>query len=65
VPLQQRLEPDLKDVRLSGVQCLDAIDVNIDPDHLMTEFGHSGGMGSTHVVRADDAYPQCHPQIFP
>jgi hypothetical protein len=31
----------------------------------MTELGHTGGMGGTHVVRANDAYPQCHPKIFP
>jgi hypothetical protein len=35
MPLQQRLEADLEDVRLPSAQRLDPIDVNVDPDHLM------------------------------
>ena len=44
---------------------LDAIDVDVNPDHLMAEFRHTSGMGCTQIVRADHAHPQCHPQIFP
>ena len=65
MPLQQRLEADLEDVRLPSVQGLDPIDVDVDPDHLMAELRHTGGMGRTQIVGANDAHPQCHPQIFP
>ena len=65
MPLQQRLETDLEDVRLTSIQRLDAINIDVYPDYLMAEFRQAGGMGSTQIVRADDAYPQCHSQIFP
>ena len=63
VLLQQRLEADLEDVRLPSVQRLDPIDIDVDPDHVMAELRHAGGMGRTQIVGADDAHPQCHPQI--
>ena len=65
VALQQRLEADFEDVRLAGIQRLDTIDVDVNPDHLMAEFRHTSGMGCTQIVRADHAHLQCHPQIFP
>ena len=65
VPLQQRLEADLEDVRLPSIQRLDAINIDVNPDYLMAEFRHACGVGSTQIVRADDAHLQCHSQIFP
>ena len=65
VALQQRLQADLEDMRLSSIQCLDAIGINVDPDNLMAELSQASRMGRTEIVRADDAYPQCHLQILP
>jgi len=52
-------------VRLPSIQGLDPIDIDVDADHLMTELRQAGGMGSTQIVRANDAYLQCHSQILP
>ena len=64
-PDMKRLKTHLEDVRLPGVQGLDAINVNVDADNLMAELRHTCGMGGTQIVCANNAHPQCHPQILP
>jgi hypothetical protein len=63
--LQEGLEADLENVGLPSVQGLDAIGVDVDPDYVMAELGHSSRVGGTHIVRANNAHLQCHPQILP
>jgi hypothetical protein len=31
----------------------------------MPEFSHTSCMSGTQIVGADNAHPQCHPQILP
>jgi hypothetical protein len=65
MPFQEGFQANLEDVRLPSVQCFDPIGININPDHVVTELRHASGVGRTHVVRANDAHLQCHPEILP
>ena len=62
---QQRLEPDLEDVRLPGVERLDPVGVDVHADHLVAELGHPGGVGRPQVVGADHTDAQSHADEFP
>jgi hypothetical protein len=51
-------------VGLPSIQRLDPINIDVYPDYLMAELRQASGVGRTQIVRADNAYLQCHSQIF-
>jgi hypothetical protein len=65
VLLQQGLQPDLEDVRLTGVQRLDPIHIDVHPDDVVAELRHAGRMGRAQIVGADHTQPQSHRPILP
>jgi len=58
VLLQQRVQPGFVERRLAVVQQLQAVLVDLDPDHVETELGHPGGRVAAEVAGADHGDPE-------